>query len=60
MARYSIKENRYGNWYGYKGNKRVEIFFAIPGKSQEDSAKEWLQERTKKTNETPTLHANDE
>ncbi len=43
--RYRIRENRWGNWYGYAGRKRVEMFFASPEKSQEQSAREWLFER---------------
>jgi hypothetical protein len=26
-CKYPIRQNVYGNWYGYKGNRKVEVFF---------------------------------
>jgi hypothetical protein len=39
---YRIRRNRYGNWYGYEGNRRVELFFATPYETQEEQAIAWL------------------
>lgn len=46
-----IKENRYGNWYGYLGTRRVESFFNDSQGSQEDHAKEWLARQNAPTSE---------
>lgn len=44
----SIRKNRYGNWYGYIGGKRVIAFTNItPGRGMEQAAKEWLAEQCK-------------
>jgi hypothetical protein len=39
-----IKQNIYGNWYGYLGNHRAEMFFGCGGfgGEQERQAQEWL------------------
>jgi hypothetical protein len=36
-----IRQNIYGNWYGYLGNHRVESFFGSV-EVQEEKAIEWL------------------
>lgn len=37
----SVRENAYGNWYGYVGNRRVEMFFGNSYDQQFD-ALAWL------------------
>jgi hypothetical protein len=41
MMKARIHQNIYGNWYGYLGTRRVEMFFG-PAWEQERSAKAWL------------------
>jgi len=46
---YSIRQNRYGNWYGYRGSKMVEMFLGDGIRSfdvaQEEVAKKWLDDK---------------
>lgn len=37
-----IRENRWGNWYGYLGNRKVEWFMNDDNGTQEENAKKWL------------------
>lgn len=37
-----IKENVWGNWYGYEGTRRVISFSESAFASQEELANEWL------------------
>jgi hypothetical protein len=37
-----IKQNIYGNWYGYLGNKRVMEFGETSEFTQEQNAQRWL------------------
>jgi len=49
--KYRIKQNIYGNWNGYKGNKKVKEFSnTISGCGAESEANEWLVEMRKKEN----------
>jgi hypothetical protein len=43
-----IRENIYGNWYGYLGNRRVEMFFNSSTETMEQAAKRWLTEQQAK------------
>ena len=45
MSKYRIHQNQYGNWYGYKGSKKIEQFFNSSEQTQEESAKKWLKEK---------------
>jgi len=38
-----IKQNVWGNWYGYEGSKRVEAFCDMPEFTAEDAAQAWLE-----------------
>jgi hypothetical protein len=38
-----IKQNAWGNWYGYLGVSRVESFANTPYESAEQMAQRWLQ-----------------
>ncbi len=40
--KYRIKQNAWGNWYGYKGTRKVESFSSSPYESQEEQALRWL------------------
>lgn len=40
-----IRQNIYGNWYGYRGTTKVEWFFGQCGGQQE--ASEWLSDQIK-------------
>jgi hypothetical protein len=42
MAKARIRQNRYDNWYGYVGQRRVEAFGNTPTGSAEENAKAWL------------------
>lgn len=42
MAKARIRKNRYDNWYGYVGTRRVEAFGNTPTGSAEENAKAWL------------------
>lgn len=42
FPKYSVKCSAWGNYYGYRGSKKVEQFFNGPTASQEESAKAWL------------------
>lgn len=37
-----VKENVWGNWYGYESNRRVIEFPNMPWASPEELANEWL------------------
>jgi hypothetical protein len=37
-----IKQNAWGNWYGYEGSRKVKDFAESPYESQEQAAKSWL------------------
>lgn len=50
-----IRENAWGNWYGYIGNKRVEQFFNTPEETQEQQARRWLAEQEAQGH-TPGAH----
>jgi hypothetical protein len=39
-----IRKNRYDNWYGYVGRKRVVMFSNSTTQTQEQQAEEWLKE----------------
>jgi hypothetical protein len=41
LVTYSVKQNRYGNWYGYRGTRKINYFFGA-GCSQEQQAFRWL------------------
>lgn len=45
-----IKQNRWDNWYGYEGTRRVAEFLNTRYFTAEQSAEFWL-----KTGRTPTL-----
>lgn len=45
MAKAKIKQNAWGNWYGYIGTRKVAAFSNSPTQSQEDAAKEWLDQQ---------------
>jgi len=49
-----IRQNPYGNWYGYEGNRRVIEFSNSVFGSQEEYANEWL---AGKENEPDSLHS---
>ena len=36
-----IKQNAWGNWYGYEGSKRVNAFAETPEYSMEQNAERW-------------------
>ena len=38
----AIKQTAYGNWYGYKGRRRVIAFADMPTHTAEQAAVEWL------------------
>lgn len=42
MPTYRIRQNQWGNWYGYKGTKRVEAFGNSPEFTAEQAAQSWL------------------
>jgi hypothetical protein len=44
MAKRRIRQNRYDNWYGYEGSKRVIAFFNDSQGTQEEHARDWLNE----------------
>src|SRR5262245_50669796 len=39
-----IKQNRWDNWYGYLGSKKVIAFFNSPEETMEEAAQRWLRE----------------
>jgi len=41
-----IKQNAWGNWYGYLGNKKVESFSNTPTETMEQQAQVWLAANT--------------
>ncbi len=45
LHRARIHQNKWDNWYGYLGNKKVIAFYNDPQGTQEDNAKRWLQEQ---------------
>lgn len=40
-----IKKNRYDNWYGYLGTRKVISFFNSREATQEQQAHEWLENK---------------
>jgi hypothetical protein len=42
MSKPAIKQTAYGNWYGYKGRRRVIAFADMPTHTAEQAAVEWL------------------
>ena len=45
MSKPRIKQNAWGNWYGYLGNRKIECFFNDDQGTQEQHAQEWLAEQ---------------
>lgn len=43
-----IKQNTWGNWYGYEGSRRVIEFSNTPFGTQEQYAQEWLERKENK------------
>jgi hypothetical protein len=43
-AKRRIRQNAYGNWYGYIGTRRVEQFFNSPEETMEQQANRWLKD----------------
>jgi len=41
-----IKQNAWGNWYGYLGTKKVASFANSPTETMEQQAQAWLKENT--------------
>jgi len=41
-----IRQNVWGNWYGYQGGRRVAAFFNSTTETQEQAALRWLAEQT--------------
>lgn len=39
-----IRKNVWDNWYGYIGTRRVVMFTNTPTQTQEQQAKQWLEE----------------
>lgn len=39
---FSVRQNVWGNWHGYAGNRNVKTFSGSSCFSQEDNAKRWL------------------
>lgn len=39
-----IRQNAWGNWYGYEGTRRVAEFMNTPCESMEAQAKRWVSE----------------
>lgn len=44
MRKARIKQNRWDNWYGYVGTRRVIAFGITPEGTAEDNAKAWLED----------------
>jgi len=44
MRKARIKQNRWDNWYGYVGTRRVIAFGNTPEGTAEDNAKAWLED----------------
>jgi len=42
MAKRRIRQNRYDNWYGYEGGRKVASFFNDAQGTQEEHANRWL------------------
>lgn len=42
-----IRQNAWGNWYGYEGRKKVKDFAKTATHSQEEHARAWVEEREK-------------
>ena len=40
-----IKQNAWGNWYGYEGKRRVKAFAETPEYSMEQNAERWRDNR---------------
>jgi hypothetical protein len=48
MAKARIRQNRYDNWYGYLGTRRVMAFpNTIPNHGARQAAEEWLAKRNR-------------
>jgi len=45
QAKITIRQNVWGNWYGYRSGRRVESFFNSAEESQEQAAQRWLREQ---------------
>lgn len=41
-----VRQNLYGNWYGYIGTSKVEYFSGTP-RNQEEQARRWLSDQLK-------------
>lgn len=54
MAKHRIKEDCYGNWNGYEGQRKVECFFYDGIRTQEENANLWLKKVTAKNLEEVT------
>jgi hypothetical protein len=44
LPKVTVRENLYGNWYGYIGGKRAEMFYNSSFESQEMMAQRWQRE----------------
>lgn len=53
-----IRQNVWGNWYGYLGNRRVEAFANGREYSMERAAQNWLAEQMAEGLDRPTVVAN--
>jgi hypothetical protein len=42
MSKPHIRQNIYGNWYGYIGTRKAEWFYNTPEETSEEMAKRWL------------------
>lgn len=43
-----IRQNVWGNWYGYEGRNKVATFFDSPEGTQAEHAKNWLEGKADK------------
>jgi hypothetical protein len=48
-----IRQNQFGNWYGYEGTRKVIAFSETPCNSQEEQAQAWLRGETLPELEVP-------
>jgi hypothetical protein len=44
--RATIRQNAWGNWYGYIGRRKARAFFNTATQTQEQQANDWLTEQT--------------
>lgn len=42
LAKSSIRQNRYDNWYGYRGGRRIVMFANSATETAEQAARAWL------------------